>query len=197
MNRTLSAAIMFGLVLLVSGCASGTSRWSHGAAHCGQFFGDAGITGNDNVVTIQRWSRMSKLSITGDNNEITLEDHVRVPLIEVWGSGNTVSIPHDMIVRFNQVGQSNRLVERVMAGLTPPDVQSSEPMSMDEPISVRTVSPPYTATRDEGVTVTPVQPAAPEYEPVPAYEPLDEMPPAEQTPAPSGVIIRDVDPANK
>ena len=195
MKTTLSAAVIFGVALLCSGCASGTSLWSHGAVRSGQFFGDAGISGNNNVVTIQKWSRMNKLSIYGDNNEVTLENRVRVPLIEVWGSGNTVSIPYDMIVQFNQAGRNNRLVERVSRPLDGPIGFEPEPVVMPEPVTVREIEP-MPMESAEPTTITPVYtPPAPEPEPL--YEPMEETPATEQTPAPSGVIIRDVDPANK
>jgi hypothetical protein len=99
------------LLATLQGCAS-NNVVANDSNRSGQFFGDMGITGDNNVVTVEQWSRLDKLSIFGDGNEVIVEEGVVLPLVEIFGSDNIVSVPDYLLVQVNQVGHRNRIVER-------------------------------------------------------------------------------------
>lgn len=102
-----------GLALLVvgSGCSNSTLV-AHNTARNGAFYGDYGVFGHSNQVTIARESRLNKLSIMGDGNSVTVEDGARVVKIEFFGKNNTVSIPFGLKLREAEVGHGNAIVQR-------------------------------------------------------------------------------------
>ena len=174
MRRIVLLVVPLGILSVLVGCAPGTSSVSHGTTPRARFYGDAGITGHNNVVTIDKWSRINKLSILGNANDVIVEDGVRVPLIEVWGSDNTISIPHGMIVQFRQVGSRNRLVERApRVGEMPP--ATAMPIEELPPVPVYTPPP-----APEFTPVDPLQPVWP-----PMDEELPPPPPPVDEPDPT------------
>jgi hypothetical protein len=110
-SRQLQITVVVSCLVGLVGCAN-NNVVANNSSRTGQFFGDFGITGNNNVVTIEQWSKLTKLSIIGDGNEVIVEEGVRLPSIEVFGSDNVISVPDYLIVQMNQVGDGNRLVRR-------------------------------------------------------------------------------------
>lgn len=110
MKTLLTIVAAAGLLLTASGCAYNAIVGT-GVARAAQFFGDVGVSGNGNQVTIQTGSKVSKLSVLGNNCTITVEDKVVLYRIEFWGKNNTVSIPESLIVRTTEVG-SNQIIRR-------------------------------------------------------------------------------------
>ncbi|MCG3128335.1 MAG: hypothetical protein CHACPFDD_03218 [Phycisphaerae bacterium] len=105
--------ICVGLALLAGACGcSNSTLVAHNTARNGAFYGDYGVFGNNNQVTIARDSRLKKLSIIGDGNSVTVEDGARVVKIEFWGKNNTVSIPFGLKLREAEVGHGNAIVQR-------------------------------------------------------------------------------------
>lgn len=100
-----------GLLLALTGCA-GNSIIAHKTTRSAQWYGDVGITGHQNVVTIERNSLVFELSIMGDGNEIIVEDDASLAKIEVWGSNNTISLPANMHPKYRNVGDNNRVLNR-------------------------------------------------------------------------------------
>jgi hypothetical protein len=106
----LLSALAAGLALVNMGCAP-NPMVGHNMVMSQQYFGDVGITGHGNNLTVLPGSRLHKLSLIGDNNTITLQDDVTVWKIEFWGKGNTVSVPEYLSVRTNDVG-ANQIIRR-------------------------------------------------------------------------------------
>ena len=103
-------ALATGLVLANTGCAPNPIVGSN-MVMTQQYFGDFGVTGHGNNITILPGSRLHKLSIIGDNNTLTVQDDVTIWKIEFWGKGNTVSVPEYLSVRSNDVG-ANQIIRR-------------------------------------------------------------------------------------
>lgn len=80
--------------------------------HRGSYFGELGVSGNQNEVIIDRRSRLTKLSIIGDDNNITVEAGATLGKIEIWGVRNTISVPEHLLVRVNQIGEGNTIERR-------------------------------------------------------------------------------------
>jgi len=106
--------LLSGIILLNSGCGD-NNIVADSSVKSGTYYAETGITGDANVVTIERGSRLSKLSILGDGNEVEVEDGVRMPRIEIFGSDNTITVPGDLLVQMNEVGHRNQLIRRPLA----------------------------------------------------------------------------------
>lgn len=110
-----AAWMLMGCAALLAGCnaISGDNRLVGNRMTRGdQWYGEFGILGHSNDVTIQRGSRITILKIAGDGNGVTVEDGVSCAKIEIWGSQNTVSVPETLVVRDSIFGQKNRIVRR-------------------------------------------------------------------------------------
>lgn len=110
MNKLMVLITTCGFMLL-AGCAH-NNVVADSTTRSGSFYGDMGITGDFNVVTVEKHSRLTKLSILGHGNEVIIEEGVRLPAIEVFGSDNVISVPDYMLVQMNQVGSRNQLIRR-------------------------------------------------------------------------------------
>lgn len=150
----LLSALATGLVLASTGCAP-NPLVGNSMVMSQQYFGDVGITGHGNNLTVLPGSRLHKLSLIGDNNTVTLQDDVTVWKIEFWGKGNTVSVPEYLSVRTNDVG-ANQIIRR-------PD----NPVAM-----TRTIEPPPTYTPPPAEQPPAGQPAV-----QPPPKPADDLPP--------------------
>lgn len=106
----LAALSSSALLALMVGCAE-TAVVSNGTSKQMQFFGTGGVTGHNNVVTVQPFSRLNKFSVIGDGNEIIISDNVTCARVEIWGANNIVRIPRGLLVGFNDFGNNNQLVE--------------------------------------------------------------------------------------
>jgi len=110
MKKSLMGIVASVLVVSATGCAS-SSIVGTGVTRVDRFYGDVGITGSNNNLTILSDSRVSKLSILGNNCTVTVQDGVMLYRVEFWGKGNTVSIPETLVVRTTEVG-SNQIIRR-------------------------------------------------------------------------------------
>lgn len=111
MRTRVELVSLCGLLFALSGCA-GNSIIAHKTTRSAQWYGDVGITGHQNVVTIERNSLVFELSIVGDGNEVIVEDDASLAMIEVWGSNNTISLPANMHPKYRNVGDNNRVLNR-------------------------------------------------------------------------------------
>jgi hypothetical protein len=111
MRKLLAATFIVGIALGVTGCAP-NAYVGHQNAWAGVWFGDLGIKGNGNNVTVQRGSNLRKLSVWGDSNTATVEDGVTLVHIEFFGQNNTVTLPAGLLIRLTDVGKGNTLVRR-------------------------------------------------------------------------------------
>ncbi len=99
-----------GLLVFTAGCAV-NSIVGHGAMGVGPYFGNVGMVGHNQTVTISRGSKVPKLSIQGNNCNVTVEDDAWVGKVEFLGNGNTVSIPADLLIGCTQIG-ANTIIRR-------------------------------------------------------------------------------------
>jgi hypothetical protein len=110
MTRTPLIALAAAALLAATGCSSTNRIVGHNLTQTGHWYGELGITGNLNNITVQTGSRLTKLSILGDGNVVTLEDRCSLGKVELWGEANTVNIPDHLVVRIAQVGPGNQIV---------------------------------------------------------------------------------------
>ncbi len=111
MRTAFFSALAIGLLVASTGCAP-TPRVGNGITATERVFGDYGITGHNNNLTVVRGSKITKLSIIGDNNTINVEDGVTLYRIEFWGKNNTVIVPDtQFIYRTTEVG-ANQIIRR-------------------------------------------------------------------------------------
>lgn len=108
----------FGAVVLtsvalafLSGCGMEMRVVAHSTETNKQWFGDMGITGHLNKVTVATGSRVQKLSIAGDGNTVFVEDNVTLSKVEIFGENNHISVPERLIIRDSIFGKGN-VIER-------------------------------------------------------------------------------------
>ncbi len=150
MKRIVLGTWMLGLLWASTGCAT-NAVVGNSSVRAAQFYGDLGITGRGNNVTIQRGSRIWKLSIIGDNNTATVEEGVTLNRIEFWGNGNVVSVPENLLFRATEVG-GNQIIRRPLTHVVaeepmpleplPQLPERRQPMPPPAPVPVETVPPP-------------------------------------------------------
>ena len=121
MTRTSLTAMTAALLLTTTGCLSSNRVVGNELTEIGRWYGELGITGHLNRITVQSRSCLTKLSIIGDANKVEIEDGVTLAKIEVWGENNVVTVAPHLIVRVNQVGDGNRVVRRAPASGAPAD----------------------------------------------------------------------------
>lgn len=98
------------LLTVACGCASSNRIVGHNMTEVGDWYGELGISGDLNEVTVLHGSRVRKLSILGDGNTVRVEEGVTLPKVEIWGGRNTVFVPQYLLVRVSQVGNANQVV---------------------------------------------------------------------------------------
>lgn len=103
-------------LLSAFGCNSTNRLVGHYLNETGHWYGELGITGNINNVTVQTGSTLNKLSIIGDGNKVDVQERVTLGKIEIWGEGNTVTIPDYLVVRVAAFGQGNEIIRRSPQG---------------------------------------------------------------------------------
>lgn len=118
-GRVVSLALVCWLSWSATGCVASNRIVGHRIHQSGTWYGELGITGHLNEITILRGSRLNKLSIIGDGNFVVVEDHVTLGKVEIWGENNTVSIPGELVVRKNIAGSRSVVVPRA-PGEPPP-----------------------------------------------------------------------------
>ena len=131
MIRTSLIALAASLLLAATGCNSANRVVGHDLRQVGHWYGELGITGHLNQITVQSGSRLTRLSIIGDANHVVIEDQTTLGKIEVWGENNTISIPEQLVVRVNQVGKGTQIIRRPRETGTPaeaePPAEPAEP----------------------------------------------------------------------
>jgi hypothetical protein len=156
--------LVIGSLLACSGCTSTNRIVGREGVHAGDWYGELGITGHVNQVTVKSGSRLDKLSIIGDLNKVFVEDRVVLAKVEVWGENNEISVPEWLIVRDYRVGKNNRIVRRTQRGTIDVDSPDAELIEGQEPGTVRydVVPTQGTPTRTPtGTSRVGVQPATP------------------------------------
>jgi hypothetical protein len=98
------------LVAMSVGCA-GNGSWATGMTRSEVFWGNLGITGNENNYTLETGSAVEKLSIIGNNNRVTVQWGVKLGKVEIRGQNNTIALPRYLIVRKSVWGNNNQFIE--------------------------------------------------------------------------------------
>lgn len=120
MRNAVAIGLLAGMLVAASGCAH-NSVVAHNTISSGAYYGTDGIFGHNNTRTIERESRLDKISIIGDGNSYIIEDNVMLKKVEILGQDNTVSVPEGLVIRWTTIGQGNKLVRRPgVLGETPP-----------------------------------------------------------------------------
>ena len=157
MNKTACTAFIAGLLLLSTGCAH-NALVGDNTVRVGVYFGDYGIKGDGNDVTILSGSRLTKVSFWGRNNTVTVEDGVTLPHVEFWGRNNTITVPECLMIRTTEVGEGNKVILRpVSAKLSVEGERTYKPMGPLPEVTPLPEEKPAAATEA-------VQPADEEYE---------------------------------
>lgn len=112
MKRSVAFALLLAVAAGGVGCASDNRLVGHRMTRGDQWYGEFGIFGNLNDITVLRGSRLTYLKIAGDGNKVMVEDSVPVGKIEIWGSNNTISISEALRLRDSIVGHGNRIIRR-------------------------------------------------------------------------------------
>ncbi len=110
-NRILVGLWGLGTLVGLAGCATNATV-ARGSERVGTYFGDLGITGNGNNVTVLGDSRLRKVSFIGDNNVVNVADRATIAHIEFFGKNNTITIPASLMVRMTEWGRGNTVVRR-------------------------------------------------------------------------------------
>jgi len=151
MKRVFIAALMLGVICTATGCAT-NAIVANNTIRDGVFFGDLGISGDDNDVTAREGSRIRKVSINGHRNTVTVEDDVPVTHVEFVGTGNTVSVPASVIVRMTELGRENTIVRRAAdEGTTVVEFDTTTGGTYE---GSTWVSPPYTSQPNGSTSTT-------------------------------------------
>jgi len=109
-----------------SGCIASNRIVGHRIHEAAAWYGELGITGHLNEITIRSGSRLNKLSLIGDGNYVIVEEGVTLGKIEIWGENNIVSVPQSLVIRKNVSGSKSVVVPRA-PGEAPPRRTSAPP----------------------------------------------------------------------
>lgn len=148
MTRTSLGALVAATLLAVTGCTAANRIVGKNLTQVGQWYGELGISGHLNKITVRPPSQLTKLSIIGDANEVMIEDHVALGKIEIWGANNTISIPAQLVVRVNQVGDGSRVIRRPAEVETAPDT-AAEAVAEPAPEPTGETPPPVAEPDDD------------------------------------------------
>lgn len=119
MSRITSIVLGTAALLAVTGCSSTNRIVGHNLTQAGHWYGELGITGDGNNITVESGSRLTKLSVLGSGNRVTMEERCSLGKIELWGENNTVHLPDYLVVRITQWGEANQIVRHGPEGVTP------------------------------------------------------------------------------
>jgi hypothetical protein len=140
MTRTALIATAAAALLAAAGCSSTNRIVGHNLTQAGHWYGELGITGDRNNITVQAGSRLTKLSVLGDGNTVTVEERCSLGKIELWGQENTVTVPDYLVVRIAQWGPANQVI-RCEAGAAVPMLQLAADRAAEIPEQPIQVNP--------------------------------------------------------
>lgn len=112
MKRTAWVFLSGVVVLLGVGCGQSNRVVGDRLIKNEQYFGDLGVTGHLNQITVLRGSDLVKLSVIGDANQINIDEGVTLGKVEVWGSDNVIAVPEHLVIRQNSVGNRTTIMRR-------------------------------------------------------------------------------------
>lgn len=181
MKKAACVVLALGLLSMGVGCGQSNRVVGSRLVKQEQYFGDLGVTGHLNQITVLRGSDLVKLSVIGDANQINIDEYVTLGKVEVWGSDNVISVPEHLVIRQSSVGNRTTILRRprgmaVDARFAPAEKAKRPGVEAAED-SGRPARPPE---GDGGTAPAPREPARPQN---PAPQPnTPQPPPANQNP---------------
>lgn len=151
MNKVAATCVCGWLGLMLTACTSENRFVGNQLTREGRWYGEFGVVGHLNTVTVLEGSRLTTLKVVGDGNNVFVEDYVPVGKVEIWGANNEVSVPDVLFVRDSVWGHGSRVTVRALGARTPrsivttPDgvIDYGADGSMDAPVLVQPgFSPP-------------------------------------------------------
>jgi hypothetical protein len=139
-NTALIAASVL-LLGSVFGCSSTNRVVGHSLTQTGHWYGELGITGHLNNITVQSGSTLNLLSIIGDGNKVDIADGCTLGKIELWGEYNIVTIPGHIVLRVAEVGRGNKIIRRGVDLEAKPVVPEEPFEQIEKPVGTPTGQP--------------------------------------------------------
>jgi len=126
MNRVLATAVLAVVLLMLAGCASNAIVGNQ-LTQENHWYGELGISGHLNKLTVLGDSRLTRLSVIGDANTIVVQDDATLAKIEICGKNNTISVPENLVIRESIWGEGNRVVRRPVSWKVAEEAQPEPP----------------------------------------------------------------------
>lgn len=128
MNRVLALTVVPVALLMLAGCASNAIIGSQ-LAQEDHWYGELGVTGHLNKLTVLGESQLTRLSVLGDANTIVVQDDATLAKIEICGENNTISVPENLVIRESIWGKGNQVIRRPMGWKVAADTETEPPRS--------------------------------------------------------------------
>ena len=128
MSRVLATTIVPVALLMLAGCASNAIIGSQ-LAQENHWYGELGVTGHLNKLTVLGESQLTRLSVLGDANTIVVQDDATLAKIEICGENNTISVPENLVIRESILGKGNQVIRRPMGWKVAADTEPEPPRS--------------------------------------------------------------------
>ncbi len=126
MNRVLALTVVPVALLMLAGCASNAIIGSQ-LAQENHWYGELGVTGHLNKLTVLGESQLTRLSVLGDANTIVVQDDATLAKIEICGENNTISVPENLVIRESIWGEGNQIIRRPMGWKVAADTELEPP----------------------------------------------------------------------
>jgi len=151
MNQARWIGVALLALVPLGGCVTGNRIVANKTVQSSRWYGELGITGHLNEITVQSGSNLTKLSIIGNFNTVHVMDHVRLGKVEIWGQDNKVYIPQGLLIRESIIGHGSEIVR----------VAPSEPQPRATPTETFQPEPPPEEVKFEPATEEPIESAEP------------------------------------
>jgi hypothetical protein len=128
MSRALATTVVPVALLMFAGCASNAIIGDQ-LTQEDQWYGELGVTGHLNKLTVLGESQLTRLSVIGDANTIVVQDDATLAKIEIFGENNTISVPENLVIRESILGKGNQVIRRPMSWKVAADTEPQPPPS--------------------------------------------------------------------
>ena len=125
---------LLALTLPLAGCLASNRIVGNNIVQAGDWYGELGITGHLNQITVQAPSDLTKLSVIGDANVVNVMPHVTLGKVEVWGQRNKIYIPARLIIRSHIIGDGSEII-RLQPGQTTPSLPAEGNGTYNRPLA--------------------------------------------------------------
>lgn len=108
MRTRISLTCLIALAIMLAGCNT-TYLTSSGSRYSGVYYGELGLKGEDNELTLLDGTDLTKLSVMGKDNRVVVRPGANVMKVEIVGEDNRVECPAGMSVEYTEIGEDNEL----------------------------------------------------------------------------------------